>query len=312
MVGHERLGLRRELAGNSGRLEPEPAAATKRSLGIDRGGAALVTGASSGIGAAFAQALAGRGVDVLLTALPQEHERLDAIVHDLGDRHGVRSVTVATDLAERDGPAALQAAADELKFEPDLVVNSAGLGHAGRFSGAPLDEQIHMLHVNVEALVRLTGLYLPRMVKRGAGSVVNVASTAAFQPMPYFAVYAASKAFVLSFGEALWGEHRETGVRVVTVCSGPVETAFHGRAGETSEPAGVKGFLRRRYMTPERVAETGLEAVERDEPLVVVRMPGVGLLYHPVAMARGLIPVRARLKASERMHRWYFDEARPS
>jgi short-subunit dehydrogenase len=279
---------------------------------MHRGGAALVTGASSGIGEAFARALAGRGVDVLLTALPREQERLDAIANDLGNRHGARCVTVATDLAERDGPAELQAAADERGFEPDLVVNSAGLGHAGRFSEAPLGDQMRMLHVNVDALVRLTGLYLPRMVERGAGAVVNVASTAAFQPMPYFGVYAASKAFVLSFGEALWAEHREAGVRVVTVCSGPVETAFHGDPGETSDQRGVKGFLRRRYMTPERVAESGLQAVERDQPLVVIRMPGVGLLYHPVAMVRGLIPVRARLKASERMHRWYFEEKRPS
>jgi uncharacterized protein len=286
--------------------------ARTQSLGIHRGGAALVTGASSGIGEAFARALAGRGVDVLLTALPREHERLEAIAHHLGDRHGVRCVTVATDLAERDGPAELQAAADECGFEPDLVVNSAGLGEAGRFSSAPLDDQMRMLHVNVEALVRLTGLYLPRMVERGAGSVVNVASTAAFQPMPYFSVYAASKAFVLSFGEALWAEHREAGVRVVTVCSGPVETAFHGRDGESSERGGVKGFLRRRYMTAERVAESGLQAVEGDQPLVVIRMPGVGLLYHPVAMLRGLVPVRARLKASERMHRWYFEETHSS
>ena len=290
----------------------EAVTATKPSLGIHRGAAALVTGASSGIGEAFARALARRGVDVLLTALPREHERLDAIAHDLGDRHGVRCATVAVDLAERDGAAKLQAAADELEFEPDLVVNSAGLGHAGRFSVAHPDEQARMLHVNVEALVRLAGLYLPRMVERGAGSVVNVASTAAFQPMPYFAVYAASKAFVLSFGEALWAEHREAGVRVVTVCTGPVETAFHGGPGGTSEQGGVKGFLRRRYMTPERVAESGLEAVERDQPLVVVRMPGVGLLYHPVAMVRGLVPVRARLKASERMHRWYFEQQRQS
>jgi short-subunit dehydrogenase len=287
---------------------PEAVTATKPSLGIHRGAAALVTGASSGIGEAFAWALARRGVDVLLTALPREHERLDATARELSDRHGVRCVTVTADLAERDGPADLQAAADELDFEPDLVVNSAGLGQAGRFSSSHLDEQAHMLHVNVEALVRLAGLYLPRMVTRGAGSIVNVASTAAFQPMPYFAVYAASKAFVLNFGEALWAEHREGGVRVVTVCSGPVETAFHGGPGETSEQGRVKGFLRRRYMTPERVAESGLEAIERDQPLVVVRMPGVGLLYHPVAMVRGLVPVRARLKASERMHRWYFDE----
>jgi short-subunit dehydrogenase len=288
----------------------EAVTATKPSLRIHQGAAALVTGASSGIGEAFARLLARRGVDVLLTALPREHERLDAIAQELGDQYGVRCVTVAVDLAKRDGPDRLQAAADELEFEPDLVVNSAGLGHAGRFSMAQLEDQARMLHVNIEALVRLAGLYLPRMVERGTGSVVNVASTAAFQPMPYFAVYAASKAFVLSFGEALWAEHREAGVRVVTVCTGPVDTAFHGGPGESSERSGVKGFLRQRYMTPERVAVSALDAVERDQPLVVVRMPGVGLLYRPVAFLRGLVPVRARLKASERMHRWYFDEQR--
>jgi uncharacterized protein len=196
---------------------------------------------------------------VLLTALPREQVRLDVIVHDLGDRHGVRCVTVAADLAERDGPAEVHAAAEERGFEPDLVVNSAGLGHGGRFSKAALDDQTRMLHVNVEALVRLTGLYLPRMLERRAGAVVNVASTAAFQPMPYFAVYAASKAFALSFGEGRWAEHREAGVLVVTVCSGPVETAFHGRPGQTSEQRRVKGLLRRRYMTPERVAESGIQ-----------------------------------------------------
>jgi uncharacterized protein len=286
-----------------------PAAVRSPSLGIRHGGAALITGASSGIGEAFARALARRRVDVLLTALPQERERLDTLANEFGLRDGVRCVTVPTDLSERSGADELQAAADDAGFEPDLVVNSAGLGDAGRFSCAPLDEQLRMLHVNVEALVRLTGLYLPRMVQRGAGSVINVASTAAFQPMPYFAVYAASKAFVLNFGEALWAEHRQSGVRVVTVCSGPVDTAFHGRDRNTNGQTGVKAFLRRRYMTPERVAECGLEAVEEDRPVVVVRVPGVGLLYHPAAVARHFVPVRARLKASERMHRWYFEES---
>ena len=120
-----------------------------------------------------------------------------------------------------------------------------------------------MLHVNVEALVRVTGLYLPRMVERARARSSTWLRRRPFSRMPYFAVYAASKAFVLSFGEALWAEHREAGVRVVTVCTGPVETPFHGRPGETSEQSGVKGFLRRRYMTPARVAESGLDAVER-------------------------------------------------
>jgi short-subunit dehydrogenase len=285
-----------------------PAPATAAALGIARGESALVTGASSGIGETFVRALAARGVNVLLTALPQEQDRLEAIADEVSERHGVRALSVPIDLSDRDGPDRVRGRADELDFVPDLVVNSAGLGFGGRFSHAPLEEQLRMLHVNVEALVRLTGLYLPRLVERGAGAVVNVASTAAFQPMPYFAVYAASKAFVLSFGEALWAEHRRTGVRVVTVCSGPVATPFHQRAGAPAEEAGVKGYLKRRYMTAERVVDGALAAVEQDRPLVVLRMPVVGLLYRPATAARGILPLRTRLQASERLHRWYFEQ----
>jgi short-subunit dehydrogenase len=271
------------------------------------GEAALVTGASSGIGEAFARALAARGSDVLLTALPSEEDRLARIAGELEASHAVRCPTVPMDLGEREAPAALRAAADELAFEPDLLVNSAGLGSAGRFAEASLDQQVQMVHVNVEALVRLTGLYLPRMVQRGAGSIINIASTAAFQPLPYFSVYAASKAFVVSFGEGLWAEHRRAGVRVVTVCSGPVATRFHGDAAGAGE-AGVKGFLRRRYMTAERVVQGGLDALERDRPVVVLRMPGVGLLYYPTSLLRNVVPLRRRLLVSERLNRWYYEE----
>ena len=270
-------------------------------LGLARGGAALITGASSGIGETFARTLAARGVDVLLTALPAEHERLTVIASELSQRHGVRGLAVPMDLSERDGPQRVRDRASELGFAPDLVVNSAGLGVGGRFSEASLDEQL-------ASLVRLTGLFLPPMVERGAGAVINVASTAAFQPMPYFAVYAASKAFVLSFGEALWAEHHKAGVRVITVCSGPVATPFHERAGSPAEEEGVRGRLKRRSMTAERVVDSALAAVAQDRPLVVLRMPLVGLLYRPAALARGILPLRTRLGASERMHRWYFEQ----
>jgi len=281
---------------------------TAQRLGIGRGEAALITGASSGIGESFARNLAGRGVNLLLTALPDEHSQLRELADDLAARHAVRCLTVPMDLGMRDGPDRLLAAADAQGFEPDLLVNSAGVGDSGRFADATLERQLQMVHVNVEALVRLTGLYLPRMAARGAGAVINVASTAAFQPLPYFAVYAASKAFVLSFGEGLWAEHRRTGVRVTTVCSGPVSTPFHGSAAADKPPAGVKGFLKRRYMTSERVVETALAALERDQPMVVLRMPLVGLLYYPAALARGFVPLRARLRVSERLNRWYFEQ----
>jgi short-subunit dehydrogenase len=281
--------------------------ASRSSRGIARGGSALVTGASSGIGAAFAQGLAARGVSLLLTSLPSERERLDLMADELSATHGIRCLVVAADLSRSDGPEQLRAAADEFDFQPDLIVNSAGLGVGGRFADAQIDEQLRMIHVNVAALVHLTGLFLPLMAARGGGAVINVASTAAFQPLPYFSVYAASKAFVLSFGEALWAESRRSGVAVVSVCTGPVNTPFHGD-GKRIEDGPVKAFLVKRYMSPERVVESALSAVEHDRPMVVLRMPVVGLLFYPVALIRSVIPIRVRLLLSERWLRWYFEQ----
>ena len=280
----------------------------RSSLGIARGGTALVTGASSGIGEAFARSLAARGVDLVVTGLPQEQRRLTSIACELEDLHGVRCLAVPADLADSTGADSLRGVADEHAFEPDLLVNSAGIGASGPFFEAPLEQQLRMIHVNVEGMVRLTGLYLPRMVARGAGAVINVASTAAFQPLPYFTVYAASKAFVLSFGEGLWAESRRSGVRVVNVCSGPVATPFHGDGQGDTTDGPVRDFLRRRYMTTQRVVDTALTAVERDRPVVVLRMPVVGLLYYPTALLRGVLPLRVRLLLSERLNRWYFEQ----
>jgi hypothetical protein len=277
------------------------------SRGIARGGSALVTGASSGIGEAFARALAARGVSLLLTGIPSDQDRLDSIAGELSGRHGIRCLAVPMDLSRADGAEQLRAAADEREFEPDLLVNSAGLGAAGRFVDAKLDEQLRMIDVNVAAVVSMTGLYLPRMVERRHGAVINIVSTAAFQPLPYFSVYAASKAFVLHFGEAVWAESRRAGVSVVSVCTGPVDTPFHGD-GSAPREGPVKRFLRNRYMSTERVVESALSAVERDRPTVVLRMPGVGLLAYPVALLRAVVPIRARLLVSERLSRWLFED----
>lgn len=281
------------------------------SLGIDRGGTALVTGASSGIGEAFSRTLAARGVSLLLTALPQEQDRLGAIAAELEHAHGIRCLAVPVDLAAADGANQLRAAADESDFVPDLIVNSAGVGASGRFAEIPLADQLSMIHVNVEGLVRVTHLFLTKMVTRGGGAVINIASTAAFQPLPYFSVYAASKAFVLSLGEALWAELHRDGIRVVSVCTGPVETRFHGDQA-TPPDGGARRFMRRRYMSPQRVVDTALEAVQQDRPTVVMRMPVVGLLYYPVLLLRALVPLRLRLRLSERLNRWVFEQGRPS
>jgi short-subunit dehydrogenase len=279
------------------------------SLGVDRGDAALITGASSGIGEAFARVLAARGVSLLLTALPREEERLTAIAQELGRVHAIRCLTFAVDLAAPDGPERLGAAARELQFEPDLIVNSAGVGSSGRFAELPLEDQLRMIRLNVAALVEVTHRFLPGMIARGSGAVVNIASTAAFQPLPYFSVYAASKAFVLSLGEALWAELRRDGIRVVSVCTGPVETPFHG---DDAGDGAAREFLRRRYMSPERVVQAALAAVARDRPTVVMRMPVVGLLYYPVALLRGLVPLRRRLSISARLNRWIYEQRRPA
>jgi short-subunit dehydrogenase len=242
-----------------------------------------------------------RGIDLLLTALPSDQDRLAALADELAAAHAIRCLSVPVDLADQAGPDRLCAEADTLAFEPDLIVNSAGMGASGRFTELPLDQQLLMIRVNVGGLVHLTGLYLPRMAARGTGAVINVASTAAFQPLPYFSVYAASKAFVLSLSQALWAEARRDGVRVVSVCSGPVETPFHG---DGPAPAGgTQSFLRRRYMTTQRVVDSALDAVDRRRPVVVLRMPVVGLLYYPVAMLRSFVPLRLRLLLSERLGR---------
>src|SRR5262245_32336244 len=164
---------------------------------------ALVTGASSGIGEAFAHALASRSMNLLLTALPADQQLLENIAQDLSSRHGIRTAVVVMDLATPGAASLLQSEADRLGFDPDLLVNSAGFGIVGRFVDSRLEDQLGMVRVNVEALVSLVGLYLPRMVARGHGDIINVASTAALSPLPYFGVYAACKAFVLSFSNAL-------------------------------------------------------------------------------------------------------------
>ena len=272
------------------------------------GRSALVTGASSGIGEAFAHALALRGANVLLSALPGERDRLAETARELAARHDVRTETLAIDLDGRDGAQRLHAAADDLGFVPDVLVNSAGVGDGGRFADASLERQLTMLHVNVEALVALTGLCMPGMVTRGRGAIINVGSTAALQPMPYFAVYAATKAFVQSFSEALWAENRETGVRVVTLCSGPVDTAFHERAGDTAPATGIKRLIKRRYLASSDVVASTLDALERDRPTVVRRLPGAKLLYYPAAAAGAALPPRQRLLATERVNRWIFEQ----
>jgi short-subunit dehydrogenase len=267
---------------------------------------ALVTGASSGIGEAFAWALAGRGMHLLITALPAHARELDAVAARIAAAHGTRVETLLSDLSQRDAAQHLQAAADGLAFEPDLLVNNAGIGVSNAIVDGAVEAHLDVVRVNVESVVALTSLYLRRMVARRDGAIVNVASVAAFQPTPYLAVYAASKAFIANFTEAVWAEAHPHGVRVVAICPGVVVTTrFHERFDRTEAAPGTwvaltkAGRLLQRFglgpLTVEAVVARALAGLERDTPLSVRRAPGAYLFYLPAAILTRAMPRRQRL-----------------
>ncbi|MDG4752579.1 SDR family oxidoreductase [Micromonospora sp. WMMD718] len=226
---------------------------------------ALITGASSGLGAEFATQLAAQGRDVVLVA--RSGDRLAALAERLTTAHGVQAHVLVQNLAE---PDAARRVADRLAaqgVDVDLLVNNAGFGTCGRFEQISAARDHDQLMVNVVALVDLTHHLVPGMLERGHRSVINVASNAAFQPSPYFAVYSAAKTFVLNFGLALRQEYRGRGIRVLTLCPGPVETAFFETIG--TRRAAVTGSM----TTPEPVVRAALRALERDRGYVA---PGLG------------------------------------
>jgi uncharacterized protein len=227
------------------------------------GSTALVTGASSGIGAAIAESLARRGHGLTLVA--RREDRLSELATELHDRHGVRAGVVACDLADARQRDLLAARVRELGLEVEVLVNNAGFGYAGDFAHADRERQVEMVRVNCEAVVDLCGRYLPEMVERDRGVVINIASTAAFQPMPKSSTYAASKAFVLNFSEAVHQELRRSGVTVTAVCPGPVRTEFV-EAADLQGTEDTPGFI---WMSAEDLAEEAVRAAEAGKRAVV-------------------------------------------
>jgi short-subunit dehydrogenase len=224
-----------------------------------RPGWAVVTGASSGLGREFALALAERGYRVL--AVARRGERLRALADEV-EAGGGRLQPLVADLSTPAGVEALLARAVELEIE--LLVNNAGVATYGPFASASAERERGLVRLNVDAIVVLTCGLLPQLLARGRGGVINVASQMAFQPMPYFASYAASKAFVLSFSEALAEELRGTGVRVTAIAPGFVSTEFTEVAG-SREPE--RHFP---HLQPRRVVESALRAHERGRTVKVV------------------------------------------
>ncbi|MGB7416003.1 MAG: SDR family oxidoreductase [Thermosynechococcaceae cyanobacterium] len=185
---------------------------------------ALITGASSGIGEAFAVELAQRGMDVVLVA--RSEIKLQQLAERLTSQHNIKAEVIVQDLTVPEAASAVYKAVQASGQSIDLLINNAGFGDYGVFGDRPRQKQLDMIQLNITALVDLTHQFLADMVKRQSGSIINVASIAAFQPLPYLSVYAATKAFVLSFSEALWEENRKHNVCVLAVCPGPTETQF--------------------------------------------------------------------------------------
>lgn len=229
------------------------------------GKTALVTGASSGIGEALARQLASQGVHLVLVARSQD--RLQALAQELGTRHRVRAQALAADLAQPGCAAALQARVQALGATVDILVNNAGFGTYGPFEDIVAAEEQREIALNVAAVVDLTHAFLPAMLARGEGAVLNVASTAAFQPTPYLAVYGATKAFVLSFSEALWAEYQGRGIQVAALCPGAVETAFIAGLGD---PAVRHTPVFASTLSPEEVARRAVQALRGTSPTHIV------------------------------------------
>jgi short-subunit dehydrogenase len=225
----------------------------------------VITGASSGLGALFAEQLARRGLSLVLAG--RDEPRLTAVARRVrAIAPDVEVDLVVGDLGTESGIDALVAHLGGRTV--DVLVNNAGFGTYGPFADADVAREHALVMVNVDALMRVTRAVLPGMVSRGRGGVLNVASTIAFQPGPYQAVYGASKAFVLSFSQALWAETRGTGVSVTALCPGPTETGFVGALGADVSQTAVY----RRLAAPEPVIAAGLRALDRGRPVVT---PGV-------------------------------------
>ena len=226
-----------------------------------QGKTALVTGASYGIGEVFARRLAAVGTHLILTA--RSAERLNALADELRQQYDVDITVIAADLAEPTAPQFIFAETQRQGLQVDLLINNAGFGSVGDFAWQPLNRQLEMIQVNVTALVALAHLFVQPMLERRAGAIINVSSTAAFQGVPYFAVYSATKAFILNFSEALWAECQAYGVRVLALCPGSTESNFHATAG-TSERAHAQP-----RQTAEAVVETAMRALAQGRSHVV-------------------------------------------
>lgn len=252
-----------------------------------RGKWALVTGASAGIGAALARELTAHGAKLILTA--RRRERLESLADELNAR-GTETRIVVADLNDPGAPEQIYKATEGDGLPVDILINNAGLGQYGAFHTSRVEQELSQVRVNCEAVVRISRLFVPRMVERRRGWVLVVASTASFQPIPYLTTYAATKVFDRFFALGLAEEVARYNVKVTALCPGPTESEFF-------EISRGYTFKRRVQATPE-VAALGIKALERGKRLIIPNASGSA-----TALLVRFLPVRAITRAIEKVAR---------
>lgn len=255
---------------------------------------ALITGASSGIGEAFAQELAARKTNLILVA--RSEDKLQKLANQLQSQYQIQADVIVQDLT---APAATNSVFEAVSLKGltiDLLVNNAGFGDYGNFATRPLQKQVNMIQLNITALVELTHLFLPGMQQRQSGAIINVSSIGGFQPLPYMSVYGATKAFVLSFSEALWAENQDSGVKILALCPGPTESDFFQRA---EFPVSGEIVSNQKFTPSVEVVRDALTALEKNQSTVVTG----GLLNQVIVNLPRLLPRDTLVSAVEKRFR---------
>ena len=249
----------------------------------------LITGASSGIGEEFARRYAAQKQDLVLVARSQD--KLNKLAEEFTSQHGIRVTVFALDLSEPDAAERLWEETNRAGLEIDVLVNNAGFGTSGDVADENPERLEQEVRLNCLTLTGLTARYLPAMRERKNGTIINIASTAAFQPLPHMAVYGATKAFVLSFTEALWSETQKDGIRVLAVCPGSTDTPFFEHSGEGV----VVGKLR----STRQLLDNTMRALKTNKPSFVDGLGNAIVARFAVRM----VPKRIILAATERIFR---------
>lgn len=258
-------------------------------MGMESYRTALITGASSGIGENFANALANQGIDLILVA--RSKDKLEVMARALAKAHGIKATVIAADLSQPGCGERLAKEVSKRRLKVDLLINNAGFGLAGRFDENEAARNQQMIALNVSAVVDIAQAFLPAMLDRGSGAIINIASLAAFQPTPYMGVYGATKAFVLSFSESLWAEYRDKGIRVLAVCPGPVDTPFFEATGKADSL--MKAIPRGTMVTTDDVVKAALKALREGRSHVVPGMAQKAMSLLPRLVPRRLMAAGA-------------------